>query len=95
MRVNTLEVDVFAIASAVALARSHRSYEGVEEESAEEEPEEREPDEDEEEGEPEEILWKSATTFVVMAWDEIIVKGRQTPPSANCVTSLVPSRQKS
>jgi len=58
MRVSAFEVDVFGLASAVALTRDHRSYEDDEEESEEEEPEE-----DEEEGEPEEILWRTSATF--------------------------------
>jgi len=95
MRVNTFAVDVFGLAPAVALTRGHRSYEDDEEESEEEESEEEEPEEDEEEGEPEEILWRSATTFdCVMASCGTIVKGRQTLPSANCMLPLVLSMEK-
>ena len=75
MRVNSLEIEVFERTPAVAITRGHRNYEDEEEGPEEEEPEEEEPEEGDEEDEPEEMLWRSSTTFDYDGTVRIIVKG--------------------
>jgi hypothetical protein len=75
MRVNSLEVEVFELTPTVAVTRSHRSYEDEEEGPEEEEPEEEEPEEGDEEDEPEEMFWRSSTTFDYDVTARTIVKG--------------------
>jgi len=62
MRISSLEIEVFELTPAVAVTRSHRSYEDEEEGPEEEESEEEEPEGDEEENEPAEMLWRSSAS---------------------------------
>jgi hypothetical protein len=62
MRVNSLEIEVFELTPAVAVTMGRGDYED-EEGPEEEEFEEEDPEEGDEEDEPEEMLWRSSTTF--------------------------------
>jgi hypothetical protein len=75
MGVNSLEIEVFELTPVVAVTMGRRNYEDEEEEPEEEEPEEEEPEEGDEENEPEEILWRSSTTFDYDGTVRTIVKG--------------------
>jgi hypothetical protein len=63
MRVNSLEIEVSELTPAVAVTMGRRDYEDEDEGPAEEEFEEEDPEEGDEEDEPEEMLWRSSTTF--------------------------------
>ncbi len=63
MRVSGLEIEVFELSPAVAVTMGRRDYGDEEETPEEEEFEEEDPEEGDEEDEPEEMLWRSSTTF--------------------------------
>ena len=63
MRVNSLEIEVFELSLTVAVTMGRRDYGDEEEGPEEEEFEEEDPEEGDEEDEPEEMLWRSSTTF--------------------------------